>query len=276
LRGNPASLIQRDQVIYGTPPAGLDIRLSIDLSLQTTADQLLANHTGSVILMNAETGEILVMASHPTYDPNKLDDEGNSLSQDSSSPLLNRGTQGLYPTGEILFPLIQSEFGETNPGATQLTSFYTKLGLYTPPAINLPTAVDENPNPFELRISPLQAAIVASVLSNNGVEPAPRIANAVNTIQQGWVVLPASGTSKEILNASEAHAAAIAFAKQGKPYWSYGTRVDAAESKVTWLLSGTLPDWQGTPLVLVVVIEEHNNSLVEEIRDNLLDEGLNR
>lgn len=53
-----------------------------------TADQLLGNHRGAIILMNAETGEILVMASHPEYDPNNLDEEGDTLSQAETSPLL--------------------------------------------------------------------------------------------------------------------------------------------------------------------------------------------
>jgi len=276
LRGNPTSLIQRDQVIYGTPPPGLDIRLSIDLSLQGSADQLLANHTGAVIMMNAETGEILVMASHPTYDPNNLDNEGDSLSQDSSSPLLNRATQGLYPIGDELSPLIQAEFGETKPNSTQLYNFYQKLGLYEQPAINLPTAFDVNSNPQELRISPLHAAIALSVLSNEGIEPAPRIANAVNTIQQGWVVLPSLGTSTEVFDSKLTRETAIAFTKQGDPFWDFGTQVKAGKSDVTWLVSGTLPDWQGTPLVVVVAIEEHNMSFAEKIRDSLLNAGLNR
>src|SRR5690606_21378296 len=59
LQGNPTSLILWEQLLYGTPPAGLDVRLSLDLSLQTKADQLLGIHRGAIILMNAETGEIL-------------------------------------------------------------------------------------------------------------------------------------------------------------------------------------------------------------------------
>ena len=276
LRGNPASLIQKDQLLYGTPPAGIDIRLSIDLSLQETADKILVSHTGSVIMLNAETGEILVMASHPTYDPNKLDSEGDSLSQDSSSPLLNRAAQGLYPIGKILSPLIQAEFGEKIPSENQLTLFYQKIGLYSPPSVNLPVALDYNPNPQELRISPLQAAIAISALSNNGIAPSPRITNAVNTIQQGWIVLPALGQPVEVIQPAQAQDAALAFVKQGEPYWGHTVQIHTGDSTVTWLISGTLPDWQGTPLALVVALEEHNGTLAKNIRENLMDAGLNR
>ncbi|MBI2331695.1 MAG: FtsW/RodA/SpoVE family cell cycle protein, partial [Chloroflexi bacterium] len=112
LQGNPNSLILWNQLLYGTPPSGLDVRLSIDLDLQSRADSLLSIHRGAIILMNAETGEILVMASHPAYDPNKLSEEGDTLSQDEDSPLLNRATQGIYPLGDALLPLIKAQFGE--------------------------------------------------------------------------------------------------------------------------------------------------------------------
>jgi len=51
----------------GTPPPGLDVRLSLDLELQKAGRPIPGNNKGAVILMNAQTGEILVMASHPTY-----------------------------------------------------------------------------------------------------------------------------------------------------------------------------------------------------------------
>jgi cell division protein FtsW (lipid II flippase) len=94
LQGNPASLIWWDRLLYGTPPPGLDIRLSIDLTLQVEADHLMADHMGAIVLLNAETGEVLVMASHPSFNPNQLDTQGNLLSSDAGSPLLNRATQG--------------------------------------------------------------------------------------------------------------------------------------------------------------------------------------
>src|SRR5688572_8192706 len=49
LQGNPSSLILWDQLLYGTPPNGLDVRLSIDLSLQAEADKLLGGHHGAIL-----------------------------------------------------------------------------------------------------------------------------------------------------------------------------------------------------------------------------------
>ncbi|MBK9208680.1 MAG: hypothetical protein IPL71_10425 [Anaerolineales bacterium] len=123
-----------EHLIYGTPPPGLDVRLSLSLPLQSKADQLLGGHTGAIILMNAETGEILAMASHPTYDPNKLDDEGEALSQNESAPLVNRAAQGLYPIGTTMLPLMRAQYGEITPSEAELKAYYERLGLYQAPA----------------------------------------------------------------------------------------------------------------------------------------------
>ena len=49
-----------------------------------------------------------------------------------------------------------------------------------------------------------------------------------------------------------------------------------SDTHITWLLAGTLPDWRGTPLVLIVALEENNISLAERIGENLLNAGLSQ
>jgi cell division protein FtsW (lipid II flippase) len=274
LQGNPSTLILWDQLIYGTPPRGLDVRLSIDLALQSTADNLLGSHHGAIILMNAETGEILVMASHPTYDANKLSEEGESLAQNPASPLLNRATQGLYPVGNILLPLLQAEFGERQPSDGELRAFYERLGLYRAPTVNMPVAFSAAGEVRDLFASPLQVGTAAATLSHRGILPAPRIATAVNTPEQGWVVLPAGGAPLEVIQAEAAREAAITFAMPGKPYWSHIGQSSTEQTTITWLVAGSLPDWQGTPLVLVVTLEENNTFLAEFIAENMFNAGL--
>jgi len=94
--------------LYNQPPEGLDVRLTIDLDLQQTADQLLDNQIGTALLMNAETGEILTMASHPYFDITSIEEEWESLIEDQDAPLLNRATQGVYPAGTSLLPFIMT------------------------------------------------------------------------------------------------------------------------------------------------------------------------
>ncbi len=278
LQGNPGTLMWWEHLIYGTPPPGLDVRLSLSLALQSKADQLLGGHTGAIILMNAETGEILAMASHPTYDPNKLDEEGESLAQNPSAPLVNRATQGLYPIGTAMLPLIRAQYGEITPTEAELKAYYYRLGLYQAPKIDMPVASSANNNSSQdLRVSPLQLSIAAASLSNQGVAPAPRIAMAVNTPEQGWVVLSAENQPYEVIQAEAVNEAALSFIVEGKPYWQHigQARVDE-DTIITWLLAGSLPDWGGTPLALVVTLEENNTYLAKYIGDNLLDAALSQ
>ena len=92
--------------LLGAEPAGRDVRLSIDLRLQTAADAALGDHAGAVVVLDAATGEILALASHPTYDPNALDDQWQTLITDPRAPLLNRATFALYQPGGVLQPII--------------------------------------------------------------------------------------------------------------------------------------------------------------------------
>lgn len=256
LQGNPGSLIWWDRLLYGTPPPGLDVRLSLDLELQKQADNLLGVYKGAVVLLNAQSGEILVMASHPAYDPNKLDEIGPSLSQDKNAPLLNRAAQGMYPPGTSMIPFYNT-FGDAN-GLTdqQVKALYQKLGFYTTPQVRMPVATATKEGELQnLRISPLQMAIAAASLSNHGTRPAPRIALAVDTTQQGWVVLPALSQPLDIFSPDVAGKAALQLAAQNQLYWEWKGLAESNNETISWYLAGTLPNWQGTPLSLVILIE---------------------
>jgi hypothetical protein len=63
---------------------------------------------------------------------------------------------------------------------------------------------------------------------------------------------------------------------QGKSYWSHVGQSSLDDSIITWLLAGTLPDWKGTPLALVVTLEENNTFLADYIGDTLLNAALNQ
>jgi cell division protein FtsI/penicillin-binding protein 2 len=241
------------------------------MDLQAEADQLLGTHKGAIVLLNAETGEILVMASHPTYDPNNLDEQGDELSSDENAPLLNRATLGRYPPDNALEPFMQALFGKSFfITANQRIQLYQTLGFDLQPQARMPVgeadSLDEN-----IRVSPLQMALATAALSNDGVRPPARIAAAVKTPQQGWVVLPALDKPVETLSESAVRKTTQALA--GKiSYWSFTGAGD--ETPLTWHLAGTLPDWSGTPLALVILLEEDNSKLAEEIGGELLDTAL--
>jgi hypothetical protein len=89
-------------------------------------------------------------------------------------------------------------------------------------------------------------------------------------------VLSAEGKSIEVMQARAADEAVLPFIVNGKPYWSYFGKAAENNTIITWLLAGTIPDWSGTPLVLVVTLEENNISLAEHIRSTILNSALNQ
>jgi len=92
----------RDPAQADTPLA-----LSLDLSLQTTVEEVLAAGMGmlnakgaAAILMDVRTGEILSLASLPTFDPNDRPGPPVDKAADpADSPLFNRAVQGVYELG---------------------------------------------------------------------------------------------------------------------------------------------------------------------------------
>jgi peptidoglycan glycosyltransferase len=85
---------------------GSSVRLTLDAKLQQAAYNALAGRKGSIVAINPKTGEILAMASLPSYNPEKVEENWETLQSDEDGILLNRAVQGLYPPGSVLKTLI--------------------------------------------------------------------------------------------------------------------------------------------------------------------------
>ncbi|MGZ8752055.1 MAG: penicillin-binding protein 2 [Acidimicrobiia bacterium] len=131
------------------PTPGNDVRLTLDLDVQSAAEAALAEAmaaaqqtqnrairesfatyaapAGSVVVLDARTGSVVAMASNPTYDPNAFADGIPTATYeaynnpDSHYPLLNRAIQGQYAPGST-FKLVTSlaglTAGQISPGTT--------------------------------------------------------------------------------------------------------------------------------------------------------------
>lgn len=78
---------------------GNNLNLTINQEIQDIAYKHLENRTGSIVVMNPKTGEVLAMISNPSFDPNTLDNDWGQLVQNDDGPLLNRVSQGIYRPG---------------------------------------------------------------------------------------------------------------------------------------------------------------------------------
>jgi penicillin-binding protein 2 len=101
----------QDEIEVIEPQPGQDLVTTIDLDLQLAAEEQLRNSPtkrGVIIAMDPNNGEVLALASYPTFDPNLFSQrigtkEGHAeyldLLNDPETPLLNRAVQSRYPPG---------------------------------------------------------------------------------------------------------------------------------------------------------------------------------
>ncbi|HCC68639.1 MAG TPA: penicillin-binding protein 2 [Nitrospiraceae bacterium] len=86
------------------PVKGNDITLTLDITLQKTAEEALKGKAGAVVALDPNTGEILALASSPAFDPNLFSRgikprEWMKLLNNPQKPLLNRALQSQHPPG---------------------------------------------------------------------------------------------------------------------------------------------------------------------------------
>lgn len=100
LRGS-ADYTAWDDLLH-RPQVGGDVRLTLDLDVQTAVAGALGDRAGAVLLVEAGSGDVLALVSKPTFDPNTLDNHWEALTEDQRAPLLNRVTESRYQPGAAL------------------------------------------------------------------------------------------------------------------------------------------------------------------------------
>lgn len=322
-QGVPSSLIWWNRLLYSQPPVGLDVRLTINLDIQQVADSLMGEHQGGLVVMNAESGEILALVSHPTFDPNRLGEIWQDLVVDPHAPLVNRAVQGQYPVGNALAPMVllgsvnksplpefPRELAESCtlppenaswnaalrrgcPAAlefllraffpSELDRLMRSLGFDRAYSLPIPVAAPQyrladTPGQMMqlenwLQSSPLQMAVAAGVLSNQGMMTSPWLVQAVHTPHQGWVVINYP-TSTGVVPASIARQAQQILSVPGQLYWQT-VAVVGSEQKITWMIGGTTQEWEGAPVVIAGVLEEEDPQRARQWLAKLFEAILN-
>lgn len=118
------------------PEPGDDVQLTIDTGLQNYTQARLAGESASAVVMEIETGEVLALASAPSFDPNlfvrgiSVADYG-SLTDDPYRPLASKTVQGLYPPGstfKMITALAGLEAGVIEADETVTCNGFVELG----------------------------------------------------------------------------------------------------------------------------------------------------
>jgi penicillin-binding protein 2 len=130
------------------PQPGDNVELTLDIGLQSVAEDALAKtiadlrdkgintsgegkdaEGGAVVVEKVKTGEILAMASYPTYDPSDYFKDYTALSQAEFSPLYNRALLAAYPPGSV-FKMVTADAAIDYGGIGQYYQI-TDKGVYT-------------------------------------------------------------------------------------------------------------------------------------------------
>lgn len=140
---------------------GQPIRLTIDGPLQDFAARRVGPESGSVVVIDCETGGILALVSMPAFDPNSFVGgigrlEWNMLNGDDHIPLLNKAMRGLYPPGSTMKPMatlalqahgVDPKERVNCPGGYRLGSRFFRCdavhGL-----VDMPTAIERSCNTY--------------------------------------------------------------------------------------------------------------------------------
>ncbi len=139
-----------DEYYKTVPTPGNDVYLTIDINLQIAAEDGLAENvkyirdrgynrdcqSGSLVAMDPDTGEVLAIASYPSYDLTTYNQYYSDLYADPAQPLYNRALQGLYAPGSTFklgMVVAGIQEGIVTPSSTLLCNgIYTYYSGYQP------------------------------------------------------------------------------------------------------------------------------------------------
>jgi penicillin-binding protein 2 len=90
---------------------GKDVVLSLDMEVQKLAQEKLVGQSGSIVVMDVNTGELISIVSAPGFDPNAFTTTvtpkiWKDLNEDPLKPLLNKAITGVYPPGSTYKPVV--------------------------------------------------------------------------------------------------------------------------------------------------------------------------
>jgi len=319
--GLPSSTIITNQILYAQPPAGLDIRTSIDTNLQFIVDDILKNKKGAALILNAQNGEILSIWSSPTYNSNNLDLNWETWKDDPEAPMLNRVTQGQYPIGSLITPFLTanlinqgqpdflSKINLSNPascvlppeddtinqwmrsGCSSLTdqlidtlpqdafSEFINLNQWNQ-ALSLEIPVAENEQnqliqsgegkPQDILLSPLNIAVSAAAFSNGGYLLSPYFGMAVNTPQSGWVIFDHPKPTP-LFSLDTVQQVNDLLIRTDFPVWEISSESRQEDNINAWYVSGTDTHWKGTPMVIVITLENETAETARELGRQMMN-----
>jgi penicillin-binding protein 2 len=131
-----ATRVKQEVIASRAPVEPRDVVLTVDIDFQRVVDSALGDIQGCAVIIDPQTGAIMAMVSHPSFDPNLFikgmsESEARTIYDETKRPLHNRATQQGYPTGSI-FKVI------TFAAAMQYLGYEGQTEIYCPRDWSIP------------------------------------------------------------------------------------------------------------------------------------------
>lgn len=191
-----------EQDLLHRPQEGLDIRLTLDLAVQTALMDVMEGHRGAAVVLSVPDGEVMALLSLPSYDPNTLDLDWDALVAAEGKPFFNRVLQGQYQAGGML----QTPLMTAGILSQQAFDIVTN-------AANLPLRVDDMlltcavnppkddlsyseayayacPRPFALLAEQLQPSVLENIIADFRLENPPSLEGFIVENPEGLELTP--------------------------------------------------------------------------------------
>ncbi|HOH92361.1 MAG TPA: FtsW/RodA/SpoVE family cell cycle protein [Anaerolineaceae bacterium] len=162
-----------------------------------------------------------------------------------------------------------------------LTEQLDKFGFYSIPSFSLELAQPTSrpgKNYFNniqtlipaTQLSPLQMALIAASITNDGDKITPRLVNAYQTENGSWKSYTEPSQAMRVLPQTVAKTTRDYFSQHNKAYWyMMGHSAMEEEQTIVWYVGGTNDAWTGTPMVIVIALEDSQPDLAYRIADQL-------
>jgi cell division protein FtsI/penicillin-binding protein 2 len=169
-------------------------------------------------------------------------------------------------------------------GIDQLQEIMQRIGFNSQPELNLPVAImpdraDEKPlgsveEGFLTGINPLQLALAAAAISNEGVRPTPIIVSAVETPDGNWEPYSSMVEPVQAFFPNEAAEAAMKLSEPDSQFWQVVAISPPAQARTdnetgTWYLAGSIPSSNRAPISLALHLEQDNPELAVRIGQSI-------
>jgi len=233
------------------------------------------NATGGLLL-----SRLLASQNLPALQPDL------EWSTDPLNPLYCAQTPGSDPTwGDLIAAGCSRSFNMLKYylGKNTVNDLYQESGLYSQPELTISdptpvvghsTASASADGSSELLVSPLQMAAAYAALTNGGYSVSPVLATAFSYGNDQWNLFQ-TDKAPAALTAMDTAQSASTLADASLPGWSLVSTGLTASGKVSWFIAGTPTEWKGTPVVLVVALEDASSNLAVKIGTEMFNAAVN-